>query len=241
MRLPIFIIKGMEKRTEDILEAAIREFIELGEPISSGWLNRNYDFGIRSAMIRSELGELTELGFLEQPHHSAGRVPTDKGYEFFAERALGKEAASANRELVHFFMEGAWKNFLDKFSQELGILGIAHCAGEMHKDGLDTLFAHLEWDTKPEVTRVIQDIEHIDEQIARAEHMLGKTNDILEIFIGEKSPVTKSDKLSVFVADYHFPEGKTFIFAVGPKRMNYEKTTKILKGLKHATKQNGRK
>ena len=67
----------MTDRTAQILEAAIQEFINTGEPVSSGLLYDRYDFGIKPAMIRLELDELEDGGYLEQPHHSAGRVPTD--------------------------------------------------------------------------------------------------------------------------------------------------------------------
>ena len=78
----------MNERTAQILEAAIQGFINTGEPVSSGWLFDHYDFGIKPAMIRLELDKLEDDGYLEQPHHSAGRVPTDVGYEFFAKQLL---------------------------------------------------------------------------------------------------------------------------------------------------------
>src|SRR3989338_10924172 len=81
-------MKHMFDRTADILEAVIEEFINGGEPVSSSHLYKRHNFGIKPAMIRLELEKLADEGFLEQPHHSAGRVPTDRGYEFFAERAL---------------------------------------------------------------------------------------------------------------------------------------------------------
>lgn len=82
------ILEMLTERAERILESTIQGFIDTGEPISSGWLYHRYNFGIRPAMIRLELERLAEEGFLEQPYHSAGRVPSDRGYEFFAERVM---------------------------------------------------------------------------------------------------------------------------------------------------------
>ena len=71
------------ERTKSILEAVIKEFAKTGSPVSSSRLYENYDFGIRPARIRSELNSLVKLGYLDRPHTSAGRVPTNKGYVFF--------------------------------------------------------------------------------------------------------------------------------------------------------------
>ena len=73
----------LTERGEQILQAVIQGFIDTKEPVSSGWLYNKYDFGIKPAMIRLELDALTQGGYLEQPYHSAGRVPSDAGYEAF--------------------------------------------------------------------------------------------------------------------------------------------------------------
>src|SRR5580700_8422643 len=86
----------MNERTSQILEAAIQEFIDSGEPVSSGRLYEQYDFGIKPAMIRLELDALEEEGYLQQPYHSAGRIPTDRGYEFYAARALAAQQIAAS-------------------------------------------------------------------------------------------------------------------------------------------------
>src|SRR3989338_8467589 len=85
-------------RSFEILEAATREFIEFGEPVSSNLLYKRHSFGIRPAMILAELGELAERGYLEQPYHSAGRVPSNRGYEFFAERVIAAQPVAARAE-----------------------------------------------------------------------------------------------------------------------------------------------
>src|SRR5271154_4818296 len=110
----------MNDRTSQILEAAIQEFIHTGEPVSSGWLYKQYDFGIKPAMIRLELGSLEDGGYLEQPYHSAGRVPTDTGYEFYAARALA--SAVRNAQAVH---HQALADLLGQMSAQLGLLSVA--------------------------------------------------------------------------------------------------------------------
>lgn len=228
----------MDQRTERILESAIREFIRTGEPVSSHVLFERYAFGIKPAMIRFELGELTRDGFLEQPHHSAGRVPSDRGYQFFVEQELHRidqpqEVAATLRESL---ARGHWSNFVDELSRDLCTFGVLWRMHEdIYKEGLERLIRHLEWDSHAELMGVIEDCEHIGERINDSEKMFNKMENFLEVFIG-RNPFTKSDKLSVIAGDYETNDGRMLLFAIGPKRMNYEKTAKVFKGLKKVAK-----
>ena len=230
----------MTDRSAKILEAAIREFITTGEAVSSGLLFRRYSFGIRPAMIRTELGVLTDAGYLDQPYHSAGRVPTDRGYEFFAERAFGdpREERSANTGFMNLFERGDFGGFLDALSGRLGIVGVAGdmASGRVYKQGLEDLVRHLAWGSREELVRVIEDFEAIDDRLGSAEDVFGRDEDILKVFIGRKSPFTKSDDLAVMVGNYDCCGREVFLLAMGPKRMDYEKAAGVFRGLKKSKK-----
>ena|SRR3989344_5658784 len=73
------------ERQEKILNSLIKEYIDIAEPISSGLLEKRCGLNVSPATIRNELQELTEQGYVTQPHTSAGRVPTNKGYRYFIE------------------------------------------------------------------------------------------------------------------------------------------------------------
>lgn len=77
--------KALSGRQEHILHSLIKEYIDSAEPISSDLLKKRGSLNVSPATIRNELQELTELGYIMQPHTSAGRVPTEKGYKFFVE------------------------------------------------------------------------------------------------------------------------------------------------------------
>lgn len=79
----------LDERKQRILKAVVQEHVETAEPVGSEALLLHYDFGVRSATIRSEMAELAELGYLRQPHTSAGRVPSDMGYRFYVDRLMG--------------------------------------------------------------------------------------------------------------------------------------------------------
>lgn len=87
--------ESLDERTRNILMAVIHSFIHTGEPIGSRTISKRFDFGLSPATIRNIMSDLEEFGFLEQPHTSAGRMPTDQGYRFYVDHLQGIEALSA--------------------------------------------------------------------------------------------------------------------------------------------------
>jgi heat-inducible transcriptional repressor len=76
----------LTERQEKLLEFLVREYISAGEPVSSLELKKITDLDVCGATIRNDLQELTKQGFITQPHTSAGRMPTQKAYKYFAEK-----------------------------------------------------------------------------------------------------------------------------------------------------------
>jgi transcriptional regulator of heat shock response len=224
----------IDARSAQILEAVIEEFINAGEPVSSSYLYRRHNFGIKPAMIRLELEKLSDEGFLEQPHHSAGRVPTDQGYEFFAERALGAEMARHAGNIHHIFhsmlAHRALPELVGELSDELGLLSVGRDRKSLYKEGLDNLVEHLHWSNDAEIRSVIKDFVDIDERLARVAEKLSP-KDELKVFVGKKSPVTKSENLTVVMRACESDDGRVVLLAIGPKRMDYKKTLNIFKNL----------
>jgi transcriptional regulator of heat shock response len=227
----------MNERTAQILEAVVQEFIKHGEPVSSGLLYDHYEFGIKPAMIRLELDELEAKGYLEQPHPSAGRIPTNRGFEFFAERTLGVQAAqqrpaaemkrSALREMVD---EHAWPDLINELSVQLGVLSVvADLTREaVYKAGLERLVDQLDWRDANGIRSVIHDFKDVDERLSQ---VAPKMEDGPNIYIGRKSPFTRSEQLSVIGGNYKTGDETISIFVIGPKRMDYKKVINIFMNL----------
>lgn len=81
----------MNERKKGILKAVINEYILTAEPIGSRTISKKYDLNVSSATIRNEMGDLEDLGYLQQPHTSAGRIPSDKGYRFYVDSLIDIE------------------------------------------------------------------------------------------------------------------------------------------------------
>jgi transcriptional regulator of heat shock response len=215
-------------RTALILESAVREFIKTGQPVSSAFLYNRYDLGIKPASIRMELNFLTEKGFLDQPHTSAGRVPTDRGYKFFADRLLIDKANRTNR------INKSHKTYIDLVDDivdELGVLGVGYEPTEdrIYKAGLDELFSGLDVFNKSDIYEIVNDFEMLDDRMDRIFNYISGT--ATSVFIG-KSPVTKSRLLSVVARMTGNDAGSRVLIAIGPKRMNYEKVIKMFESLR---------
>jgi heat-inducible transcriptional repressor len=84
----------LSARSGRLLATLVREYIETGEPVSSQVLARDSGLGVSSATVRNVLGQLEAAGYVHQPHTSAGRVPTDRGYRFFVDLLLGSRRPS---------------------------------------------------------------------------------------------------------------------------------------------------
>jgi heat-inducible transcriptional repressor len=79
------------ERQENLLNFLVREYITTAEPVSSFALKKVTDWDVCGATIRNDLQALTEAGYIEQPHTSAGRVPTKKAYKYFSDKIASEE------------------------------------------------------------------------------------------------------------------------------------------------------
>ena len=75
----------LDERKNTILKLIIKSYLDTGEPVGSRTISKDSDLNLSSATIRNEMSDLEEMGYLEQPHTSAGRIPTDKGYRFYVD------------------------------------------------------------------------------------------------------------------------------------------------------------
>lgn len=235
----------MNLRSKSILEAAIKEYIRSGEPVSSKELAEKYDFGVKWASVRRELGRLTKDGFLAQLHTSGGRVPTDKGYQFFVGSALDHAATSQKilkdrySALADNLRTGQLRDFIEAFADEAKLLGVGQKVlrqaqyeekeTEIYKSGLNDLFDHLNLESKNEFQEIISDFEMLDQRLHNFANRFFRTFSAPQVFIGKKSPITKSENLSVIIDSFDMGDNKVLVAIIGPKRMDYDKNLKLFR------------
>ncbi len=94
----------LDERKMKILQAVIKNYLETGEPVGSRTISKYTDLNLSSATIRNEMADLEELGFILQPHTSAGRIPSDKGYRLYVDTMLSEKTKEVD-ELKGFLVE----------------------------------------------------------------------------------------------------------------------------------------
>ena len=86
----------LDERKEKILKAIIQTYLETGEPVGSRTISKYSGLKLSSATIRNEMSDLEELGYIIQPHTSAGRIPSDKGYRFYVDQIIQEKVSGPN-------------------------------------------------------------------------------------------------------------------------------------------------
>ncbi|MBQ7954987.1 MAG: heat-inducible transcription repressor HrcA [Lachnospiraceae bacterium] len=94
----------LDERKKKILQAIIRNYLETGEPVGSRTISKYTDLNLSSATIRNEMSDLEEMGYILQPHTSAGRIPSDKGYRFYVD-AMMEEKDREIEEIKEVYLE----------------------------------------------------------------------------------------------------------------------------------------
>ena len=98
----------LDDRKLDVLRAIVEDFVSTNEPVGSKSLVEKHHLGVSPATIRNDMAALEEDGYIAQPHTSAGRVPTDKGYRLFVDRLSSvKPLSPAEKRAIAAFLEGS--------------------------------------------------------------------------------------------------------------------------------------
>ena len=98
-----------------ILQAIIRNYLETGEPVGSRTISKYTDLNLSSATIRNEMADLEERGYILQPHTSAGRIPSDKGYRLYVDHMMADKEREVN-EMKEMLLEKEEK--MDRLLQQ---------------------------------------------------------------------------------------------------------------------------
>jgi len=114
-----------DEREREILTAIVETFIATGEPVGSRTLARSNREGLSSATIRNVMADLVEAGFLEQPHTSAGRIPSSEAYRYYVEQLTGKARLShEDEDIIHDSLSGVAdvQEFMERTSHVLSLI-----------------------------------------------------------------------------------------------------------------------
>lgn len=220
-----------EDRRKKVLNAIVRHFVKTAEPVGSNTIILSYHFHVSPATIRNDMMTLEDEGYIYQPHTSAGRVPTDKGYRAFVDELsdfekVRKEAIKTLQTIrQEYQLEKARKDLYDAvalLSRATNCVSFGTTPNNPRTFflGMSNVLRQPEFmDNSVNASEVIEVLERGDNFI--------KTLSVLNVdgsvraFIGEENILSQIQSCSIIVSKYRKEGFEGFIGLLGPKRMNY--------------------
>lgn len=217
-----------------ILAAIVKENSDTGAPVASGELTAKYQLGVSPATIRNEMAVLEELGYIYQPHTSAGRVPTDKGFRFFVNQLMEKVKLSIKEQellkremlklqMAHVEMGRRLAKLLSEHSQQASFTVFPE---QVSTVGLSNILDNpaLPAEDAKEIAQFFDDIDQYAERMIQDYSEKGPA-----AFIGKELKLSKKSDYSMIVSGLTLPSGERGVIGLlGPKSMKYEKNLSLL-------------
>ena len=214
----------MTERQTKLLAAIVEQHAEVASPIGSQLLARA--FNVSSATIRAEMAELERMGYIMQPHTSAGRVPTDKGYRFYVNHLRETDDVSSDRRSERALTarvqdaglpERTIRNAVDTLVELTHNLGLATIGDQLYMAGLSNLFGQPEFIHPGQVQEVARLLDNIQPWLREA-----APNEPLNVFIGRENPIGGTSGCTLIISRFHSPySDRSYIGVVGPTRQSY--------------------
>lgn len=222
------------KRQHKILDTIIQEYIRSARPVSSRLLDEKYDFGIKPPSLRIEMQRLTQQGYITQPHTSAGRIPTDKGYRFFVDELLSKILSrlkvfnDLSESLIEHYTNSSlkeWGELVKKLAEvsDSLVVGFFENTDIILKEGWEQILKKPEFKEKSVIfdfTRFLQDFERWLGRI--------KLDDDIKVYIGRENPFRRAEEFSTIITRCCIGKKEGVISLLGPKRMRYDKNIMLM-------------
>lgn len=225
----------MEPRHSQVLITLVAEYIDTAHPVGSERVAQRLNLALSPASIRWVLRDLETSGLIEQPHTSAGRIPTDRGYRYFVDhvpvRALSPAAAVRLRRRYQQ-LQSQYRNPSRTtallLSQVLHAFAVSYSVRhrEVREAGLNELLSQPEAAQLEAVQEIVDMAQQFEANLNRLlEAAAGKT----QVFIGKENPIYEAQYTSVMVRPMSIPgEGRSLLVLFGPKRMPYERNLSLL-------------
>lgn len=221
----------MTPRQQQLLAAIIEEYAEVANPVGSVTLAKLFD--VSPATIRAEMARLEELGYIFQPHTSAGRVPTDAGYRLYvnglAEKQLSaptnRNMQALDRRIEHAGRpELAIRSAVDSLVEMTHNLGLATIGSTFYMSGIGNLFGQPEFSGGQMVREVARLIDNLEPWLYEA-----APNEPLSVYIGRENPIGKASGCTLIISRFQSPySDRSYIGVLGPTRQSYANVMRLV-------------
>src|SRR3989338_1761951 len=235
----------LKERQKSILDAVIQEYIDTAFPVASSRIVDKFRLPYSSATVRNELIALDKTGFLEQPHTSAGRRPTEKGYRFYIEeyfdgdellekneRVILSEIFSARGGSAYGRQQNTEEEFLKLLARTVSEISRSFTVAGLYendmfyKTGISEAFDEQEFEDKNTLKEFSGLSDFIDEEIRNMFEQ--KDFKKPKAFVGKENPIKEARNYGMIVSSVMTPQKRETIIAIlGPKRMDYRKNLSL--------------
>ena len=237
----------LSDRQRLLLKAIVEEYIDNAEPVGSEIVERKYNLGVSPATIRNEMVRLTDLGFLRQPHTSAGRVPTSIGFRFYIQELMKEKQLPVAAEVA--IKEDMWQQrhqqdrllsqAVRSLAQRCSMLGLAvDDQGQIFYSGAANI---LDWPEFYDID-VTRFVLSLFDEFPTLQQIIGKAvgNDPIHILFGEELEYEHLRTTGFVFTRYEMGQRGGVIGVIGPARMNFALIIPYIKYIKNLLYEAGR-
>lgn len=219
----------LDERQSDLLELIIRDYIKTARPVASARLVRYHHLAMSSATARNEMLVLNEMGYLEQPHHAAGRVPTGRAYRFFVNRIAdtgeeeeGISGVAEPLKQADDVFDAAVKIIANR-TKSVGVGGWFENPGSFRFSGLAEMLRQPEFADGEPGADFVEAVEIVLEQSGMLHELVAEARATEpQVYIGRENPLKTLRGWSVVASRVQDgDENEGVIAIIGPTRMPY--------------------
>lgn len=213
----------MSPRQEKILSAIVEQYAEVASPVGSSLLAKA--FNVSSATIRADMAQLEKHGYIDQPHTSAGRVPSDKGYRYYVNNLVDAssndnsrmERALSARVIPGNVPEHTIRNTVDTLVELTHNLGLATIGNQLYMSGISNLFGQPEFINPSQVQEVARLLDNLEPWLQET-----APNSPLSVYIGQENPIGRNSGCSLIISRFRSPfSDNSYIGVLGSTRQSY--------------------
>lgn len=236
-----------EDRKRLVLQAIIKHFVETAEPVGSQTILVSYNFHVSPATIRNDMMTLEKEGYILQPHTSAGRIPTDKGYRLYVDEMADYKTArlQALKDLKTIKDQYNVEKIREKLYDAVSLLAKAtNCASfATTPDNPRTFFLGMSNVLRqPEFSRDTVRASEVIEVMEKHDNFVNTLNELntstsVRAFIGEENILPQIQSCSIIVAQYEQDGYQGYLGVLGPKRMDYAYNIVLVEEIKKLLEQ----
>ncbi len=232
------MLKPLTERQIKIIQAVVQEYTQTAQPVGSETIDKKYNLGVSPATIRNEMARLEDLGYLIQPHTSAGRIPTPQAIKLYVTELMKLETLPVVEEVE--IKERLWdiRDRLDKIlresakllSEKTKVIGLALSEnGDIYSAGYANLLDLPEF-FDIDVTKTVLSLVESPEEILNIFRQV-QSQQTIHFLLGEELQQEPLQQCAMVYTNFTIGSQRGYLGVIGSLRLNYSRTLPLIEHL----------